>query len=334
MRMAVMEGWPGDVLSFLTLALHWEMRMTVMEGWPDDVLSLLSLYLLLSSALRSLSLSLSISVFLSLSSLLPLVFLRVLSALCMSLVPWFPAVAREWPFFTRSCLTIVRHECLCFCEKKQGQKTCSPLYSFCSCVLLCSRCYFLSGSRETETWWRTGGLAAFFLRCSWSLSVASSVSLRRNRGTKVFSILPPVLCFSRGFSVMPAFFFPFVLPPVRCFFFFNLLCFLEKKQRNESLVFFSLLCSGSPVAFRFCPFFPGFLFFFSCPRISSFSPSGAHPFSCFYSRRMACVFLGNEDPKTVIAGAVMAGASVSLAWRAEEDERFLFFFFETTPFEC
>jgi hypothetical protein len=60
-------------------------------------------------------------------------------------------VAREWPFFTRSCLTIVRHECLCFCEKKQGQKTCSPLYSFCSCVLLCSRCYFLSGSRETET---------------------------------------------------------------------------------------------------------------------------------------------------------------------------------------
>jgi hypothetical protein len=50
---------------------------------------------------------------------------------------------------------------------------------------------------------------------------------------------------------------------------------------------------------------------------------------------MACVFLGNEDPKTVIAGAVMAGASVSLAWRAEEDERFpFFFFFETTPFEC
>jgi hypothetical protein len=66
----VMEGWPGDVLSLLTLALHWEMRMTVMEGWPGDVLSLLSLYLLLSSALRSLSLSLYISVFLSLSSLL------------------------------------------------------------------------------------------------------------------------------------------------------------------------------------------------------------------------------------------------------------------------
>jgi hypothetical protein len=31
MRMTVMEGWPGDVLSLLTLALHWEMRMTVME---------------------------------------------------------------------------------------------------------------------------------------------------------------------------------------------------------------------------------------------------------------------------------------------------------------
>ncbi|KAJ6866289.1 hypothetical protein NC652_037754 [Populus alba x Populus x berolinensis] len=44
-----------------------------------------------------------------------------------------------------------QHERLCFFEKKQGQKTCSPLYSFCSCVLLFSRCYFLSGSRETET---------------------------------------------------------------------------------------------------------------------------------------------------------------------------------------
>jgi hypothetical protein len=53
-------------------------------------------------------------------------------------------VTREWPFFTRSCLTI------CFCEKKQGQKACSPLYSFCSCVLLRSQCYFLSGSREAE----------------------------------------------------------------------------------------------------------------------------------------------------------------------------------------
>jgi hypothetical protein len=32
MRMTVMKGWPGDVLSLLMLALHWEMRMTVMEG--------------------------------------------------------------------------------------------------------------------------------------------------------------------------------------------------------------------------------------------------------------------------------------------------------------
>jgi len=32
---------------------------------------------------------------------------------------------------------------LCFCS--------SSLYYLCSCVLLCSRCYFLSGSRETET---------------------------------------------------------------------------------------------------------------------------------------------------------------------------------------
>ena len=30
--------------------------------------------------------------------------------------------AREWPFFTCSCLTIMRHERLCFFEKKQGQK--------------------------------------------------------------------------------------------------------------------------------------------------------------------------------------------------------------------
>jgi len=33
-------------------------------------------------------------------------------------------------FFTRSCLTIVRHERLCFFEQKQGQKICSPLYNF------------------------------------------------------------------------------------------------------------------------------------------------------------------------------------------------------------
>jgi hypothetical protein len=44
---------------------------------------------------------------------------------------------------------------LCFCS--------SSLYYLCSYVLLCSRCYFLSGSRETEAWWRTGRLVAFFL---------------------------------------------------------------------------------------------------------------------------------------------------------------------------
>ncbi|KAJ6991268.1 hypothetical protein NC653_019462 [Populus alba x Populus x berolinensis] len=73
------------------------------------------------------------------------------SVLLPSLWPSLAYKAREWPFFTRSCLTIVRHERLCFCGKKQGQKTCPPLYSFCSCALLCSRCYFLSGSRETKT---------------------------------------------------------------------------------------------------------------------------------------------------------------------------------------
>ena len=105
----------------------------------------------------------------------------------LSVCLWFrdsPAVTREWPFFTRSCLTI------CFCEKKQGQKACSPLYSFCSCVLLRSRCYFLSGSREAENvmedWWAS-------------------------------CFLPPLLVVSlRG-----------------------LLCFFEKKQRNESFFYSS-----------------------------------------------------------------------------------------------
>jgi len=41
--------------------------------------------------------------------------------------------AREWIFFTCSCLMIVRHERLCFFEKKQGQKICSPL----SCSFPC-----------------------------------------------------------------------------------------------------------------------------------------------------------------------------------------------------
>ena len=55
----------------------------------------------------------------------------------------------------------------------------------------------VTSSLEAEKWKRDGGLAAFFLRCSWSLSVASSVSLRRNRGTKVFFLLlfsPPRFC--------------------------------------------------------------------------------------------------------------------------------------------
>ena len=41
--------------------------------------------------------------------------------------------AREWPFFTCSCVTIMRHERLCFFEKKQGQKICSLL----SCSFPC-----------------------------------------------------------------------------------------------------------------------------------------------------------------------------------------------------
>jgi len=53
-------------------------------------------------------------------------------------------------------------------------------------------------------------------------------------------------------------------------------------------------------------------FFFFCASLLWF----------FYSRRMACVSLGNEDSGPFIAGAVMAGASVSLVWWAEEDEQF------------
>ena len=48
----------------------------------------------------------------------------------LSLWPSLAYKAREWPFFTRSCLTIVSHESLCFFEMKQGQNICSLLYNF------------------------------------------------------------------------------------------------------------------------------------------------------------------------------------------------------------
>jgi hypothetical protein len=71
---------------------------------------------------------LSLGLFLlSLSSLLPLAFLPVFSALPWPLSyvipflwPYLAYKARERPFFTRSCLTIVRNEHLCFFEKKKG----------------------------------------------------------------------------------------------------------------------------------------------------------------------------------------------------------------------
>ena len=110
--------------------------------------------------------------------------------------------AREWPFFPCSCLTIVRHESLCFFEKKQGQKICSPL----SCSFPCP-----------------------------------------------FPVLLPV--FFSSLSAQPLFFF---------------LCSFS----------FRFLSSLFLVPCRSWPFFP-------VPR--------AHPFSGFYSRRMACVSLGNED---------------------------------------
>ena len=88
--------------------------------------SLFRLAFFLCSVFQNTSL-LSLGLFLlSLSSLLPLAFLRVLPALPWPLSyvipllwPYLAYKAREWPFFTRSCLTIVRHERLCFFEKKQ-----------------------------------------------------------------------------------------------------------------------------------------------------------------------------------------------------------------------
>jgi hypothetical protein len=54
--------------------------------------------------------------------------------------------AGEWPFFTCSCLTIVRHERLCFFEKKQGQKICSPLSCSVSLFLCMSWVVFFFSS--------------------------------------------------------------------------------------------------------------------------------------------------------------------------------------------
>jgi len=72
-----------------------------------------------------------------------------------------------------------------------------------ACLCSCSRCYFLSGSKETETWWRAGRLVAFFLRCSWPFSVAFLCGLLcffekkqgNNKSTLFFSssLLPPFL---------------------------------------------------------------------------------------------------------------------------------------------
>ena len=76
----------------------------------------------------------------------------------LSVCPWFrvsPAVAREWPFFTRSCLTIVRHERFCFREKNRGRKL-APL---CTVSVLASCCVpGVTSSLEAEKRKRDGGL--------------------------------------------------------------------------------------------------------------------------------------------------------------------------------
>ena len=82
---------------------------------------------------------------------------------------------------------------------------------------------------------------------------------------------------------------PFVFLSLMCFL-FSLFCFFF----CFILWFFWFFCLGlASVPF---PFF----FFLRIPSL------------VFYSRRMACVSLGSEDPGPFIAGAVMAGASVSL----------------------
>jgi len=119
--------------------------------------------------------------------------------------------AREWPLFTCSCLTIVRHERLCFFEKKQGQKICPPLCLFFRTLLL----VFLPCSRSLS-------LSLFFFLCfcfvCFSLSPAGSL---------------PHSAFFLSFSVSPGFF----LPPFSSLF----LCFYrawpvvtDGMQRNDN----------------------------------------------------------------------------------------------------
>jgi len=66
---------------------------------------------------------------------------------------------RGWPLFRCSCLTIARHERLCFLEKKQGQKICSLLSFF---FFVCSSQFFFFSSRSPS-------LSLFFLLFLWLL---------------------------------------------------------------------------------------------------------------------------------------------------------------------
>jgi len=244
MRMTVMEGWPGDVLSLLTLALHWEMRMTLMKVWPGDVLSLLSLYLLLSSALRSLSLSLSISVFLSLSSLLPLVFLRVLSALCISLVPWFPCCGQRMAFLHAFVPHDREARTPLFLWEETGAENLLPSVQF---LFLCLVVFPVllplwkqRNGNVMEDWW-----ASCFLPPLLVVSLRGLLCFfeKKQRKESFFSILPQVLCFSRGFSVMPTFFLWFFFPVCfPCFFSVRLCEFLFSAVRGFSFFLLPPLC--------------------------------------------------------------------------------------------
>ena len=64
-------------------------------------------------------------------------------------IPSFCFLSPVPSFFTRSCLTIVRHERHCFFKQKQGQKICSPLYNFPLGSALLSWLFLLPGSGST-----------------------------------------------------------------------------------------------------------------------------------------------------------------------------------------
>jgi len=152
--------------------------------------------------------------------------------------------------------------------------------------------------------------------------------------TMMVRVLEPRVGWTQAFSGSLLWFYPCFCSGFPLSFWVFLPCFCLRSSLPASVLPSSLFSVPSfslfgSIFFFLLVFFFSPLFMLGSSFVSVQFPPCAHPFSCFYSWRMACVFLGKEDPRTVIAGAVMAGASVSLAWRAEEDERLsLSFFFK------